>query len=280
MVKDSGKILDEFAKRLKIQKINLPYELVLLYYGHGEETLKRLKSYTSKIIRIQPNKFKFGKCRDLICSHASGKYIVTASLDALPTNSYWLQELINPIKSGRADVIQGEIRCPNKNDSNYLNFFYWENNYMFYYSSEGNKFIKRYGGLGLSCINLAFHKNVWEKCKFTGVSFCEDKIFQKRLFRSGFTTNYNKKASVFHAHTYTTIKPLFKRVSNEGLGWKQVGEKYNIYLFLKDIFRIDLHFLAIKSLINKKLKYRSEIFFFLIRPLALYWGNHFAKRVY
>lgn len=280
MVKDSGKILDEFLKRLKNQKVNLPYELVILYYGQSDQTFNKLKPHASKIIKVQPDKFEFGKSRDLVCNHSSGEYIVTASLDALPTNSYWLQELINPIKSGKADVVQGEIRCPNKKDSNYSNFFYWEKNYLFYYSSEGKEFIKRYGGLGLSCINLAFHKNVWEKCKFTGVSFCEDKIFQKRLFMSGFTSIYNKKASVFHAHPYTTIRSLFKRVSNEGLGWKQAGEKYNLYLFLKDTSRIDLHFLAIKNLINNKLNYPSEILFFLIRPLALYWGSHFAKHVY
>ncbi len=56
----------------------------------------------------------FGKSRDFVCSRALGKYIITASVDALPTNAYWLQELINPIKIGKADVVQEKIRCPQK----------------------------------------------------------------------------------------------------------------------------------------------------------------------
>lgn len=280
MVRDTGKILDKFLKKLKTQKVNLPYELVVLYYGKGDETFNKLQSYTTNITRIKPEEFMFGKSRDLVCSHALGKYIITASVDALPTNAYWLQELINPIKFGKADVVQGKISCPRKNDPDYPNFFYWEKNFMFYFSSEGNNFFKKHGTIGLSCINLAFHRDVWKNIRFGGVSYCEDKIFQKRLSRSKYKFFYNKKASVFHAHSYKTIGSLFRRISNEGIGWKQVGENYGINLFLRDIFRIDLHILAIKAFIHRRLKYNSEIFFFLMRPVALYWGNHFTKRVY
>lgn len=282
MVRDSGPILDELLLRLAAQEINLPYELVFLYFGQGTETLKKLKNYKSKskIVQIRPEEFSFDGSRDLVCSHASGEYVVTISVDALPLNSYWLQELILPMISGKADVVQGEIKCPEDNDPNYPNFFYWENNYWQYYTSEGKQFIKKYGNLGFSCVNLAFRQKVWEKTGFKGVSYCEDKIFQKRVFELGYKSVYNEKAIMLHAHSYPTIKKLFQRIANEGLGWKEVGDNYGIVLLLKDIFRIDMHWLAIKALLRKKLKYNSEIWFFFIRPIALYWGNKYLKTAY
>lgn len=280
MIRDSGPILDEFLKRLKKQKMELSYELVVLYYGQGTDTLERLKKFSAKIIQIPPKRFNLGISRDLVCKNTSGKYIVTVSVDALPTNNLWLHELISPMISGKADIVQGSQKCPKHGDKNYPNFFYWERNYNFFYSSEGKNFINKYGNIGLSCVNLGFKKNVWEKGGFSGVTYCEDKIFQRRAYDAGYISLFNKKAVTLHAHSYTTIKSLFNRVSNEGLGWKQVGEKYGINLLIKDIFRIDLHLLALKAILKNKLKYKSEILFFFIRPIALFWGNNFAKKVY
>lgn len=280
MVRDSGPILDEFLRRLKRQKVSLPYELVVLYYGQNLDTLERLKPFSSRIIKIPPNKFNLGISRDLVCNNASGKYIVTVSVDALPTSRLWLNELISPIVSGKADIVQGGQKCPRFGDSNYPNFFFWEQNYIFFYSSEGKRFISQYGGIGLSCVNMAFRKSVWVRGGFRGVSYCEDKIFQKQAYRNGYISIFNNKALVLHAHSYPTLNSLFHRISNEGLGWKQVGEKYGIGLFLKDICRIDLHLLAIRATLNNKLKFNSEIFFFFIRPIALFWGNNFAHNTY
>lgn len=280
MVRDSGPILDEFLKRLSKQKTELPHELVVLYFGTGKNTLDRLKPFSSKIIKIAPDKFDMGISRDLVCKNTSGKYIVTVSIDALPINNSWLQELITPITSGKADITQGGQKCPKWGDLNYPNFFYWERNYLFFFTSEEKRFLKQYGNIGLSCVNLAFRKQAWKDGGFNGVSYCEDKIFQKRAYNAGYISTFNKKATTLHAHSYPTIKSLFNRVSNEGFGWKQIGEKYSIFLLLKDLVRFDLHVLTVKALFKNKLKYRSEILFFFIRPVALYWGSHFAKSVY
>lgn len=263
LVSDSGPILDELLLRLSIQKVNLPFELVFLYFGKGVKTLNKLKHYSSKIIQIKPKEFTFGGSRELVCSHTSGNYIVTISVDALPINSNWLQELILPMVSGNADVVQGELECPKQGDKNYPIFFYWESNYSVYYSSEGKDFIKKYGNVGLSCVNLAFRRTVWEKTGFKGVSYSEDKLFQKRVFDAGYNIVYNPKALMLHAHAYKNISQLFQRVANEGLGWKEVGVNYGIGLFLKDILRIDMHWLAIRAFFTNKLKYNSETFFSL-----------------
>ncbi len=280
MVRDSGPILDEFLERLSKQRTRLPHELVVLYYGEGKDTLRRLRRFSPKIIEISSEEFDLGISRDLVCKNTSGNYVVTVSIDALPTSNLWLQELVTPIISGKADIVQGNLICPKYGDIYYPNFFYWERNYTFFYTSEAKRFFKQYGNIGLSCVNMAFRKEVWDKGGFNGVSFCEDKIFQKRAYSAGYTSTFNKKAATLHAHSYASIESLFNRISNEGFGWSQVGEIYGLRLMLKDLFRIDLHGSALKALFKGKLRFFSEILFFLIRPVALYWGNHYAKSVY
>lgn len=280
MVRDSGPILDEFLTRITDQNINQTWELVVLYFGQGNETLNKFKKYPHKIVRIDSKEFDFGASRDLVCSHASGKYIVTMSVDALPANRDWLKELISPMVYRKVDIVQGGIECPEIGDKNYPDFFFWEKNYGFYYSSEGNSFNNKYGRLGLSCINLGFRKSVWEKTGFSGVSYCEDKIFQERAFKAGFVILFSEKARVIHAHSYKNVKNLFQRIANEGLGWKELGENYGISLLLKDLLRFDMHWLAIKAFFTDKLKFNSEIWFFFIRPIAICWGNKFLKTVY
>jgi len=286
LVRDTGAILDEFLLRLKSQVTNYSYELVVIYFGDGKKTYNKVKLCASKIKKIKKEDFNYGETRDLACRLASGKYIVSVSVDALPINKFWLQNLIEPLVLKKADVVQGVLQCPNSDDLNYLNFFYWERNYWFYFTSEGGSFLKRNSNFksnnifGLSCVNLAFTKEVWKETGFSGARYCEDKVFQKKAFEKGYKFIYQKNSIVLHAHSYKTIYSLFKRCSNEGLGWRDIGSNYGIYLLLKDIFRLDIQFLTLRALLKKDLKFLSEALFVLIRPIGLFWGNKFAKSVY
>lgn len=281
-----GSTLDEFFSRLKSQKTNFLYEIVVAYYGTSEDVYKKLCSLADKVVRISPFEYNCGSTRDLACKASSGKYIATLSVDSLPLNNNWLSEIVRPLIKNEADVVQGKIDCPNDNDQNYPDFFYWERDYGFYFTSEAEKFIKKCGDFGdngcfgFAAPNLAFKKTVWEKTGFGGVRYNGDNIFQKRVYQNGFKTIYNDSASVLHAHSYKTVKSLFNRCSNEGLGWRDIGEAYELKNFLKDICRFDLHLKAISLSASGKLKYNSEKLFHFIRPIALFWGNHYAKKLY
>jgi GT2 family glycosyltransferase len=152
---------------------------------------------------------------------SSGKYIVTLSVDSIPLNDLWLKSMIEPLMSDSADVVQGMMQCPEKGNTRYPDFFYWERDFGFYFTSEARAFYKkygdfgRYGCFGLAAPNLSFKKTVWEKAKFSGVSYNEDNIFQKRIAENNFKVVFNDKAVVLHAHLYKTIKSLFNRCSNE-----------------------------------------------------------------
>lgn len=280
MVRDAGPILNQFLTRIAAQRTSFSYELIALYFGTGLESYTKLEEAGARIVRIEQSEFDFGRSRDLVCSQAQGQYLVSISVDALPIGDKWLERLVGPLISGGADVVQGEIECPKRDNTTYGEYFYWEQNGLFTYTREGERFFRRHGGTWLSCVNIAFRRDVWQQTGFKGASFCEDKLFQKRVHLGGFRMVFRKDASVEHAHNYPTVQTLFHRIANEGLGWRQVGEGYSIRLMLRDLLRLDLHYLAARALFRGELKHLSEALFFLIRPVALFWGNNLMKQVH
>lgn len=281
-----GTTVDEFFKRIKRQETSFPVEIVAAYYGSDEESYKKLEANADKTIRIPKSEYNCGSTRDLACSIASGRYIVTMSVDSLPLNDHWLENIAKPMIESGADIVQGAIQCPEEGDSNYPDFFYWENNYGFYFTSEAKKFYKKYGNFGkwgywgFAAPNLAFTKEIWKKTGFSGARYNGDNVFQKKVGKYKPKIVYKEDAIVLHAHSYKTILSLFNRSSNEGLGWRDIGEKYSFFDMIHDISRMDLHLKTLKLLLAGKLKYSSEIFFHFIRPISLYWGNNFAKNLY
>lgn len=281
-----GPTADEFFKRIKSQKIKYPYEIVAVYHGSDEKLYKKLKTLVSKIVRIKPEEYNGGATRDLACSLASGDYIANLGVDSIPLNSSWLKNMVEPLMDDSADVVQGMMQCPERDYSDYPDFFYWEREFGFYFTSEGQSFFKKYGFFGkygywgFAAPNLSFKKAVWKNTGFSGARYNEDKIFQKRVVDGNFKSVLKENAIVLHAHLYTTVKSLFNRCSNEGIGWKELGENYGFLTMLKDISRIDLHLKALKAYMFGDIQYKSELFFIFIRPIAVYWGNHYAKTIY
>jgi len=295
-----GSIVDEYFKRIKQQKTSFPIEIVAIYHGNDEESFKKLKKHADKVLRVSKNDYDFSilndlgsnitssnyiSTRDMACDLASGKYIVTMSIDALPANDQWLENIARPLIDGKADIVQGEVKCPEDGDLNYPDFFYWEKDYKFYFTSEAKEFYKKYGQFeggnwGFSGLNIAFTKELWSKTGFIGSRYNDDNVFQKKVWEYKPKIVYQESAIVLHAHSYKTVKSVFNRCSNEGLGWKDLDVKYSFTDMVRDIARLDLHIETFKALFTSRLKYASEILFPFIRPIGLYWGNHFAKRLY
>lgn len=278
--------MDEFYRMIKNQNIDCLYEIVTVYSGEDDKIYKKIRSLSTVIKRISSKDYKCGDTRELTCSLSAGQYIVMVSVDAVPTSEFWLRNIVKPLIDNEADVVQGKLECPSRANLNYPNYFFWEKNYGFYFTSEGSEFYKKYGNFGehgcfgLAAPNLAFKRDVWMNTGFGGVSYNEDNIFQKRVALKGYRVVYKNDASVFHAHTYKTIGSLFSRCSNEGYGWFEIGEEYNMLSMIGDIFNIDMYRKTAKGVLAGKIKYLSELLFVLIRPLGLFWGNHFAKSLY
>jgi rhamnosyltransferase len=264
---NGGSELRRSIEQILSQKIDGPIELVLVDSGSSDGTEHLDRQFPLKMVRIPKSSFRFGAARNLAFASSTGKYVATISQDYVPAGPNWLAELVRPLREG-ADVSLGAVIPPRDRRP-----FYWETR-RFCYTSEGREFIRRHGGIGFSCTCLATRRDVWEQTGFgDDTPMSEDKVFQKRCFEKGFSNVVHAEAAVgYHGHQYE-VRSVFKRCENEGFGWKWVGEHYGFGNLLFDLLSPGAWVKLGLGIVTGKVRSAAELFFPLIRPVAVYRGN-------
>ncbi len=277
LTKNGGNLFQACLNAIFSQEIDLSYEVVIVDSGSTDDTLKFISEYPVQLYNIAPENFSFGPTRDYAFSQARGQYLVTLSQDVVPANRNWLAKITDPLVSDTADVVQGLTIVPRDSDGYNRDIFFWEKNGLFYFTSEGDKFIKDFGNIPLSCCSLAIKKKAWAETGFGDVLMNEDKAIQKKLVEKNYRIAFANDSLAFHGHNYT-LKSLIDRCENEGLGWKCIGVSYSFSQMLKDLIpEKKLYNFFITNLRNKEINSTAELLFLFIRPLFVYKGNRFGK---
>ncbi|MBP7589461.1 MAG: hypothetical protein KBA72_16000, partial [Thermoanaerobaculia bacterium] len=73
---------------------------------------------------------------------------------------------------------------------------------------------------------------------------------------------------------------LWRRVASEGFGWRLLGERYAFSRMLRDLAHRATWRRWLAGLKSGEMRTFAERFFPALRPLALYWGNRWARQVY
>jgi len=268
---NGGGELRHAVEQIFAQTIDATVEVVLVDSGSSDGSENLDRRFPVKIVRIPRSAFRFGPARNLAFRSSAGKYIATISQDYVPASESWLAELVRPLRHG-ADVSLGAVVPPSDRRP-----FYWETR-RFCYTREGREFIRKHGGIGFSCTCLATRRDVWERTGFgDDTPMSEDKIFQKRCFERGFTNVVHaEKAVGFHGHQYDTAS-LFRRCENEGFGWKWAGERYGAGNMLMDLLSPSAWVKLGLGIATGKVRSGAELFFPVIRPIAVYRGNRHGR---
>jgi len=242
-------------------------EIVLLDSGSTDDTLHIAAQAGAAIHEIPPEEFSFGESRDKLLSFCRGEIVVLLSQDACPIGTDWLQTLTEPIRSGTADIVQGSEYLPDKP-------FFWERIGRFYATSEWRPFFEEFGEIGLSTVNIAMRRNVWEKTGFGPIPMCSDKLFQKRVAQGQWAVAWCRHAVVRHGHDYRT-QSLVKRCANEGMALRMLGFHIRTRQTLFDLFnRRNLRAL-LRGLVRGEVRTPAEMLFPILRPLSIWYGNRF-----
>lgn len=267
LTRNGGEIFASVLDMLDRQEVSVPYEIVVLDSESTDGTAERAKAIADEFHQIRPEDFSFGKSRDQLFSHCNGDIIATLSQDACPTNTSWLATLTAPIRSGEADIAQGVERRSDKP-------FFWERTGRFYWTSAWVPFLEKYGRPGLSTVNLAVTRHGWEATGFGPIPMCSDKLFQKRAAEADLRTSLCEEAVVQHGHEYPT-PALVKRCANEGMALRHLDFEVGLSTTLYDLASPVLYRTLLKGLLQGDIHQTSEVFFPVLRPLALWYGNHF-----
>lgn len=272
LTKNGGKSIASCLSSIYSQRTSFPFEVIAVDSGSTDDTLGYIENYPVQLYSIKPDEFAFGPTRDYAFSLTKGQYIVTLSQDVIPANENWLVELVKPLIDDKADVVQGRIIVPENGD-----IFFWERKGLFYFTSEGQGFISRYGNLGLSCCSVSFKREAWLNTRFGNVLMNEDKVIQKKLFENGYKIIRAYDSIAYHGHSYR-LKSLKNRCENEGLGWRCAGVTYHFSQMIKDLVQKKwVYGLLVRGVLNGEIKSLSEGLFLLIRPIYLLKGNRFTK---
>lgn len=268
LTRNGGLRFQESLRAVLCQETNFPFEIIVVDSGSTDNIHEFLREQPVKFFSIASEDFNFGATRDLGFSLGSGKILVTLSQDAKPATKYWLKYLCEPFNNPDVAVVQGEeTPWPNKK------IFFWNKIRVSHLSRISRRWAKLYDGLGLSFVNCAIRRSIWETNRIGRVEMSEDKVFQKMLANQRYRIVKTRNAKVWHSHDYD-LKSLAKRCKNEGLGWKNVGMDYSRADMIWDMFHPIILMVLVLGLITLQISSLAELLFPWIRPFCIYEGNH------
>jgi rhamnosyltransferase len=281
-VRGGGALLERVVTAVLAQRVGQPVDLLLVDSGSRPEELARLASLGARVERIAPAEFDHGATRDLGASRARGDLLVFLNQDALPVDERWLERLVAPFDAAAPPAaVQGGIRefPPGLLSQVGRRRFYWDScGPRFYFTRESEGWIERHHGIGFSTVNCALRRDVWRDLPFGAAPILEDKQWQQKAAGRGLRIAEAPEAAVWHTHDYD-VGALLARCASEGLGWRRLGERYGLGTALRDATRGSLWRDWRAGLRERRLARAAEIVFPLARPLALWWGNRWMRRV-
>ncbi len=255
------------------QRTDFTYEIVLIDSGSTDNTLSIANEYGCKILHISREEFSFGRSLNRACEVSQGKFLVFVSGHCTPYDRAWLQNLVEPLKAGKAQYCYGRQLGGSHT--------YWSESQIFLkYFPEQSSLPQE--GFYCNNANSALLTEVWRRYKFdeelTGL---EDMHLAKRLVANQGLVGYAGDACVYHLHN-ETWKQIQRRFEREALALQQISPE--ILLRRRDIVRYFNRAVLgdiIKDIPNalnpvnvyKIVRYRFHQY------LGSYIGNHRHKKV-
>lgn len=273
---NGGEKLAQSLTAIRQQSIERSFEIICVDSGSKEPDMEVMNRHGVDVVSVDRSDFDHGLTRDLGAGEASGEVLVFINQDAVPKDDRWLATLTDPLfDDDRISAVQGGIE---ETDDPTERFFWDSCGERFYFTRESDRWIARYGGIGFSTVNAAIRRSVWVEYPFGAMPIMEDKRWQQRVVEAGHIIQLEPRAAVIHTHNYE-LRSLWRRCLSEGFGWRLLGERYTLADMLRDGLMPRVHKDLVRGVVRGKVVSSAEFLFPLLRPTALYWGNHWSRGV-
>ncbi|WP_312833471.1 glycosyltransferase [Sedimentibacter saalensis] len=213
--------IDELINTLKAQKGVKNIEIVVVDSESSDKTIDICEYHNVNLIRITQSDFSHSFARNLGASKACGNYIIFMTQDALPTNDYWVYNMLTPIiKHNVVAVSCWELprencelayRIDSENFANYLGIVN-SDRIGSLPKDENYESLRKNGQL--NDVSCAIVKSVFDKFKYYG-DFAEDLELGVRLIKAGYKIALLSSERVIHSHNRSCGYYL-KRASVDG----------------------------------------------------------------
>jgi rhamnosyltransferase len=268
---NGGPLLRRLLEAVRGQDTERVVEIVAVDSGSTDGTLDILREFDARVTSIPSESFNFGRTRDQVFDLSRGKIVICLSQDAIPAHPHWLENLIAPLDDPEVAASCGRsIPDPDRG----FDQFPWERNGWFYFTAEMRKFRERYGR-GLSNANSAIRRSVCERLRFGEQAIGEDFLLQTKLHAEGARIAFPEDAAVLHHHTYT-LRTLYKRCRNEGMGLVALGCDYTTGELVRDFVSLGKYKTWLREFAKGNLRNPAALLFPIVRPVAVYVGCRYG----
>lgn len=217
----------EMIDALMNQSIEI-YKVVIVDSSSNDGSTELWKNAGFELITIKKADFDHGASRNL-GAHAvmDCDVLVFMTQDAVPGDRKTLEQLVDPIISGRVDALYArQIARP---EASYIEKITREYNYP---NIPEEKFVVKTNSAKVNSVRMYFFSNVcsaYRREAFEsvggfeeGVILNEDVIICKKMIDAGYLVGYNSESTVIHSHEYT-VKKDFLRSFDIGVSHSDVA---------------------------------------------------------
>jgi rhamnosyltransferase len=272
--RNGGATLARLIEQVFAQKSSRIYDVTAFDSGSTDGSLDVLARYPVRVVSIAQNSFDWGRLRERMFVETAGAIVVNISQDAVPARADWLDCLVAPLDDPAVGASCGSsIPDPGRE----FRQFQWEKNGYYYFTREIAKFRARYGR-GLSFANTAVPRRVWEQLHIGAQATGEDFQFQMRLAGAGYRIAFPDDAPALHHHNYT-LQGVYRRCRNEGLALREMGCAYHELDLVRDLLGPAKYVQWLREVRRGSLRNAGEWLYPVLRPVAVYHGSRFARRM-
>lgn len=212
---NGGEMFTELLERIEAQKVQWPFELVIVDSGSTDNTVEQAKKLPfTKLIEIDKKQFQHGRTRNLGAARSSGEYLLFLTQDALPADSFWLYNFVStmdrfPEAAGGfgKHFAHQDASAPTKLEmrnhfagfnqfplmvSKYTDLPKWNS------GDRGWRQVLHYYSDNNSCMR----RSAWSEMPYPEISYGEDQLWAQQAMLRGWSKIYCPNAIVQHSHEY------------------------------------------------------------------------------
>ncbi|CAN1556779.1 WcaA Glycosyltransferases involved in cell wall biogenesis [Spirosomataceae bacterium] len=249
------------------------FEVIVVDSGSTDHTLKIANDFRCKIVSIKKEEFSFGRSLNLGCSNAQGEFLVLVSAHCIPTDKFWLKNLIKPFENPAIALTYGRQLGVEQSKFSEKQLFK-----KYFPERDANP----QEGFFCNNANSCLRKDAWDVRPFDeDLTGLEDMDWAKFQVAQGSKMAYIAEAAVYHIHeeTWSQVKRRYER---EAFALKDIMPEVHVSFFDMLRYIIVAIFLDAKQALNQRIFFKTwlEICFFRIyQYLGTYTGNHLHRKI-
>jgi glycosyltransferase involved in cell wall biosynthesis len=262
------KYLTKVLNGIQRQVFTDDVEIIIVDSGSTDDTLKIGKTYGCKIVQINKEDFSFGRSLNYGCTVAAGELLIFISAHCIPTDQFWLSELVKPFSKSNIVLSYGcQIGIETSKFS--------EKQLLKKHFPSKESIPQK--GFFCNNANSCIRKDKWLIKKFNEeLTGLEDMDWSKFWFSKGYEIAYAANSSVFHIHN-ESWQQVRRRYEREAFALKDIMPEVQVSVFDMIRYIIIAVYLDSKTAFKEKklfLCFKQICYFRVNQYLGTYKGNH------